>query len=50
LQALEGNEEKVTEFINRYTTWNPDLHGKLAARMRDVVQYRYRMVKYKALQ
>lgn len=45
----DGNVEMATAFIERYTTWSPQLHAILAERMRDSVQYRYRMVKYKAL-
>ncbi len=45
-----GDGEKATAFIERYTAWSPQLHGLLAERMRNSVQYRYRMVKYKALQ
>jgi hypothetical protein len=45
-----GNGEKATRFIERYTNWSAQLHGVLAGQMRNSVQYRYRMVKYKALQ
>jgi len=46
----EGDSDKATAFIERYTGWSPGLHGALAGNMRNSVQYRYRMVKYKALQ
>jgi hypothetical protein len=45
-----GDGEKATAFIDRYTAWSPQLLGVLAERLRDSVQYRYHMVKYKALQ
>ncbi|MGD9021938.1 MAG: hypothetical protein PVF46_09075 [Lysobacterales bacterium] len=46
----EGDVDKAAAFVQRYTAWQPDVHGKLASRMRDAVQYRYRMVEYKVLQ
>jgi hypothetical protein len=46
----EGNADRAGEFIERYTTWAPELHERLATRLRDSVRYRYRMVQYKALQ
>lgn len=45
----DGDDANATRFIDRYTGWTEELHGVLAQRMRDSVQYRYRMVKYKAL-
>ncbi len=45
-----GDADKAKAFIDIYTGWSPQLHGVLAERMRNSVQYRYRMVKYKALQ
>ena len=45
----DGDSEQAAAFIERYTAWQPELHEKLAARMRDTAQYRYTMVKYKAL-
>jgi len=45
----DGDSNMAKGFIERYTVWSPQLHGKLAARMRDSAQYRYRMVKYKVL-
>ena len=44
-----GNSERAGEFIQRYTIWTPELHERLAERLRKSVKYRYRMVEYKAL-
>ena len=44
-----GDSERAGEFIRRYTSWTPDLHERLAKRLRDSAKYRYRMVRYKAL-
>ena len=46
----EGSSERAGEFIERYTTWTPELHERLAQRLRDSIRYRYRMVEYEALQ
>lgn len=46
---LEGNSEEAGEFITKYTTWTPELHGRLAQRLRDASKYRFVMVRYKAL-
>ena len=45
-----GNSVEAEAFIQKYTTWKPELHDGLAERLRDSAKYRYRMVKYKALQ
>jgi hypothetical protein len=45
-----GDADKAEAFIKRYTAWTPDLHERLAERLRASIKYRYRMVKYKALQ
>lgn len=46
---LQGDIQKATDFIEKYTTWTPELHGKLAQRLRDASRYRFVMVRYKAL-
>jgi len=46
---LQGDIQKATDFIEKYTTWTPELHGKLAERLRDASRYRFVMVRYKAL-
>ena len=45
-----GDSERAGEFIGRYTTWTTQLHERLAKRLRDSAKYRYRMVRYKALE
>jgi hypothetical protein len=44
-----GSSEKAAGFIEKYTAWEIDLHERLAQRLRDSSQYRFRMVRYKAL-
>ncbi len=46
---LQGDAQKASDFIEKYTTWTPELHGKLAERLRDASRYRFVMVRYKAL-
>jgi hypothetical protein len=41
-----GIPERAEAFVERYARWNPDLHGEIAARIRDSVQYRYYLVRY----
>jgi len=45
-----GDSDRATAFIERYTSWTPELHERLAERLRNSAKYRYRMVEYKALQ
>jgi len=45
-----GDSDRATEFIKRYTSWTPELHERLADRLRKSAKYRYRMVEYKALE
>jgi hypothetical protein len=44
-----GDSERAWAFIERYTAWTPELHERLAQRLRDAAEYRFRMVEYKAL-
>ena len=46
---LAGDSERAGDFIQRYTSWTPELHEPLAKRLRDSAKYRYRMVRYKAM-
>jgi len=41
-----GDSERAELFVERYAQWNPNLHGEIAARIRDSVQYRYYLVRY----
>lgn len=45
----KGDGQLASDFINRYITWTPDLHEKLAQNLRDASTYRFLMVRYKAL-
>ena len=45
-----GSSERAGEFIEKYTTWETELHERLAQRLRDSSRYRFRMVRYKALE
>jgi hypothetical protein len=45
----QGNLKQAEEFVEKYTAWSDDLHERVAARLRDSVQYRYRYVNYTAL-
>ena len=44
-----GDAERARAFIERYTAWTPELHERLAEKLRNSAKYRYRMVEYKAL-
>jgi hypothetical protein len=44
-----GDKPASDRFIERYTAWQDDLHGVLAANMRANQPYRFRLVKYAAL-
>jgi len=45
-----GNRQQANDFIKKYSAWTPDLHERLAARLREVSRYRYVAVRYQALQ
>ena len=44
-----GDKAASDRFIERYTTWSPTLHEPLAAQMRAATPYRWRIVRYAAL-
>jgi len=44
-----GNAEEATEFIDRYTAWTPEVHARIAERLKENSPYWYRMVRYAAL-
>jgi hypothetical protein len=48
LQAA-GDKAAADRFIERYTTWNPNLHEVVAKNMRATETSRYRLVRYAAL-
>jgi hypothetical protein len=41
-----GDSGKAEAFIDRYTTWSPQLHELIATRIRESTRYQYRMVRY----
>ncbi len=45
-----GDVEKAAGFFDRWTRWDPKLHGALAAQIRDAQTVRYRLVRYSAEQ
>ena len=45
-----GDREAAAAFRDQYTTWDEDLHGKLAANLIAATPYRYNMVRYRALE
>ena len=44
-----GDKKQVAAFFERWTAWRPDLHERIAARIRDAQDYRFRIVRYGAL-
>ena len=44
-----GDSQLAGEFIEKYTGWTPELHARLAQRLRDSSRYRFVTVRYKAL-
>jgi hypothetical protein len=49
--ALQYNGDKAAaaKFFEQWTTWTPEVHDKLAARIREAQGARYRIVRYGAL-
>jgi hypothetical protein len=45
----EGDPERAETFVERYSHWDPALHGVIAANIRDTVDYRYYLVRYAVL-
>jgi hypothetical protein len=46
---LSGDAQRAAGFIDKYTTWTPELHETLARRLRDASRYRFVTIRYKAL-
>ena len=44
-----GDKAAADAFIGRWTSWNPDLHEVVAARMREAERHRFWLVRYAAL-
>ena len=45
----QGDSQQAGEFIQKYTGWTPELHARLAERLRESSRYRFVTVRYKAL-
>ena len=45
-----GDQARVTAFSDRWSTWDDDLHGRIAAAIRAQQQSRFRLFEYAALQ
>lgn len=45
----QGDPQRASEFIDKYTTWTAELHEALAERLRNASRYRFVMVRYAAL-
>src|SRR5688572_5579520 len=45
----EGDKAASDKFIDRYTKWDDNVHGVVAANIRAQQQYRFRLLKYAAL-
>jgi len=44
-----GDAKAAGEFVEKYTRWTADLHGRLAERLRESSRYRFLAVRYAAL-
>lgn len=45
-----GDSGRAGAFVEKYTRWDPALHGRLASRIRDATPWRFRMVRYAILE
>ncbi|MDP9193864.1 MAG: NUDIX hydrolase [Acidobacteriota bacterium] len=45
----DGDKAATVAFFDKWTKWTPEIHDKLAARIRDAQGARYRIVRYAAL-
>jgi hypothetical protein len=45
-----GDRQRATAFIEKYTAWTPELHERLAERLRQSSPYQFLAVRYRALQ
>lgn len=44
-----GDSQQAADFIQKYIDWTPELHARLAQRLRDSSRYRFVTVRYQAL-
>jgi hypothetical protein len=45
----DGDYAAATQFVERWTSWDENLHGVVARNIREAQRYRFRMVTYAAL-
>jgi hypothetical protein len=45
----QGDKSAADQFIDQYSTWDENLHGAIAKKIRDAQRYRFRLFKYAAL-
>ena len=45
----QGDKAAADRFIGQYSTWDENLHGAIAKKIRDSQRYRFRLFKYAAL-
>ena len=45
----QGEKAAADRFIDRYATWDENLHGVIAKKIRHSQRYRFRLFKYAAL-
>ena len=45
----QGDKAAADRFIDQYATWDENLHGTIARKIRDQQRYRFRLFKYAAL-
>jgi hypothetical protein len=45
----QGDKPAADRFIEQYTVWDDNLHGKIARKLRDTATYRYWLFDYEAL-
>lgn len=44
-----GDKNASDRFIDKYTTWSPEVHEKIASKIRAQQKYRFRLMRYAAL-
>ncbi len=45
----EGNRNQANSFVDQWTAWSDDVHGRIGQNMKNAESYRYRLVTYEAL-
>ena len=49
LSRMAGDKAATGAFIDRWGTWNENLHGRIASALREQQQFRFRLFEYQAL-